>query len=658
MNRRMTLGVLVLASAICSASLFAFEKSTHEAAKNAITARMDRITSDIQYLASDELGGRGSGSEGLEEAADFIAAEFKKAGLTLPEGKDSPFLEFSIRSRPSLGKPNTIEIVNESGEIQKLSDEEFKVCSFGTSGKVEGPLVFCGYGISAADRKYDDFGEVDLTGKIAVIMRRVPQQTVKGGPFTSNQGVINTRYAALGSKLQNAIKRGASAVIFVNDPMSVAKAKQKIETAIADLKTDSPDLEEVKEQRDKLSKLEKKLETQAYDELMRFGYGGNARSKAVPVFHMKVKTLDGILKETFDKTLAEIEAEIDKDLQPQTNELKGVSAKLVATISTDKTIVKNVIGVIEGEGPFADETIVIGAHYDHVGRGGPGSLLPGSTDVHNGADDNASGTAALLELARHFGQAKKPFARRLVFMAFSAEELGLLGSVDYVKNPVYPLDKTVAMFNFDMVGRMADNKLIVFGTDTATEWKSRLDTIEEENHLNLVRHPYGYGPSDHSSFYGKKIPVLHMFTGLHNDYHRPTDDWPRINQQGIARIVTIASNLIQQTVEAEQRPKFVNVRGSANPTRAGGSVPYLGSIPDLDYTGDGYAIRAVAETSPAAKAGIKGGDVIINFGGEDQLSVKNIAAELKLYEKNDNVQVTYKRGDEVKTVTVKLGNPR
>lgn len=620
--------------------------------------RINRITNDLQYLASDELEGRGSGSEGLERAADFISDEFRKAGLTLPEGKETPFLEFSIRSKSSLGKPNSITLVKEAGDAVALTNANFTVCSFGVSGEVEGPLVFCGYGISSPDKKYDDFGDVDLKGKIAVMLRRVPQQSVKGGPFTSAQGVINTRYAALGSKLQNAIQRGAKGVIFLNDPTSVAQKRKRLEEQIEKLKKETPDLEDASAHRKKIEALENDLEANNYDELMRFGYGGSARGNAVPTFHVHNHVFDSIFKETFGKTVSETEAHIDETLQPMTAELKSVSAKLQATILANKTIVKNVIGVIEGEGPHAEETIVIGAHYDHVGRGGPGSLLPGSTDVHNGADDNASGTVTLLELARHFGAMKKPFPRRLVFMAFSAEELGLLGSKDYVNNPVYPLDKTVAMFNFDMVGRMADNKLIVFGTDTAPEWKALLDQTSKDHNVNYVRHKFGYGPSDHSSFYGKKIPVLHFFTGLHNDYHRPTDDWPRINTQGISRIVTIAGGMIEETAIAEKRPSYVSVRGSANPTRAGGSTPYFGSIPDMDYKGPGYRLKSVAEESPAAKAGLKPGDTIINFGGEDKISFTTFAKELSNYRKDDNVEVTYQRGEKAVKVAVKLGNPR
>ena len=212
---------------------------------------------------------------------------------------------------------------------------------------------------------------------------------------------------------------------------------------------------------------------------------------------------------------------------------------------------KNVVGVLAGEGPLADETIVVGAHYDHVGFGGPGSLAPWTHEVHNGADDNASGTAALIEVAERLATSEKGPRRRVVFIAFTAEERGLIGSAYYCRNPRFALEKTVAMINMDMVGRLVDDKLIVYGTGTAAEFDHLMDTTAARLKFEITKHEGGFGPSDHASFYAQKIPVLHLFTGNHNDYHRPSDDVEKLNVPGMRRVVDFVADVLGSIDAAE-----------------------------------------------------------------------------------------------------------
>ncbi len=304
-----------------------------------------------------------------------------------------------------------------------------------------------------------------------------------------------------------------------------------------------------------------------------------------------------------------------------------------------------------------DEMLVIGAHYDHVGYGGEGSLSPGSTDVHNGADDNASGTVALIELARRLAARKTPLPRRLVFIAFTGEERGLIGSAHYVKNPLFDIKNTVAMLNMDMVGRLTKDKLTVFGTGTAPRWKKLVEETGKEYDLKLSLKPEGFGPSDHSSFYGKQIPVLHLFTGTHTDYHRPSDDWDKINIPGMQRIVGFLEEITIATADNPDRPKYVKIERPAATMRSG-NRPYFGSIPDFGGEGPGYHISGASPGSPADKAGLKAGDAIIKMGKTKIDGLDDFDLALRMFSPGESVGVTVLREGKRVKLTVKLGKPK
>lgn len=291
----------------------------------------------------------------------------------------------------------------------------------------------------------------------------------------------------------------------------------------------------------------------------------------------------------------------------------------------------NVIGILEGtDSELRKEAVVIGAHYDHLGKGGAGSLAANSTEVHFGADDNASGTAAIIELARQFTREKKN-KRTIVFIAFSGEEEGLFGSKHYVNNPSFPVENTVAMFNLDMVGRLSSDKLTVGGIGTAIEWKTLL---EEKNAdpsrgaFTLALNEDGFGPSDHSSFYTKKIPVLFFFTGTHLDYHKPSDTADKINFDGVARIVSYVGALVNSVDQSPAKPTYAVAKSTGTPggNRGGFSIS-LGTIPGYADSSDGMVIDGVRDNSPASRAGLKGNDKIVMLAGKD---VKNVQDYTKL----------------------------
>ena len=334
------------------------------------------------------------------------------------------------------------------------------------------------------------------------------------------------------------------------------------------------------------------------------------------------------------------------------------TAPAAAHAGIGNATVKNVVGILPGRGPLAGEVVVLGAHYDHLGRGGAGvgSLDADSTGViHNGADDNASGTAALLEAARLLRGRLHGDRRTVVFVAFTAEELGLLGSSYYVQHPVRPHDSTVAMINFDMVGRLRDGKLLALGAETAEEFPALLDSLNAGYGFDLRASGDGWGRSDHASFYGEKVPVVHFFTDTHEEYHRVSDDAETINARGVARIASYAAELTTALATREDGLTYVSI--DRPPPMTGGSGAALGTIPDMSGAPEGGGVRltGVRENGPAAAAGIQGGDVILRIGEHDVTDLYAMTGALAAYEPGDVVDVVVRRGEELLTLTVTLG---
>lgn len=638
-----------------------------------------RLTEDLKYLASDELEGRGIETKGINLAADFVSKAFKDAGLNVTKAGGDPFQEFTMTTGAKLGPTNTLKLVGPEGKTIELAiDKDFQVCSFGASGTFSADLVFGGYAIDSKDDKYQDLEGIDVKGKVVVVIRKTPRQGDAHGPFAAGHGG-QSRHADLRAKISNAFGKGAAAILFVNDVASGKKeteqAKQRakdsadpvVDAAAAFLAADANNAEAVKAAREKLDEAVKKAKQSresaanvVTDVLMKFGYAGYNQNAAGPIFHVSQAIVDQLLQGSIKKSLAALEGEIDSDLKPRSALLTGWKAEGQASVELIKTEVKNVIGVIEGQGELAEETVVVGAHYDHVGYGGQNSLAPGVKDVHNGADDNGSGTVSLIELARRFGARKEPLKRRLVFIAFTAEESGLIGSDRYCKEPIYPLDKTVAMINMDMVGRLKEEKLIVYGTGTSPHWKGQLERLNAASKFELIQKPEGFGPSDQSSFYAKKIPVLHFFTGTHSEYHRPGDDWNLINYDGMARVVDMVEQVTLETVNTLEKPQYVEVKGSGDQAqqRSGGSRPYFGSIPDLGNEMPGYALSGVTGGGPADKAGLKAGDVIVELGKNKITSLDDFDLSLRKFKAGEEVEVVVLRKGERVTLKVTLGQPK
>ena len=423
-------------------------------------------------------------------------------------------------------------------------------------------------------------------------------------------------------KFDEAVERKAAGIIFVSDPITAAEGDRFIE-----------------------------FDREKYENI----------SSRLPVLHMKRATASKLLEAGLGKKLADLEAENDKDLKPVSAELTGWKADAEVGVIRKEVPVKNVIGVLDGSGPLADETVVIGAHYDHLGYG-DGPLSAGGNaaqgKLHYGADDNGSGTTGLLELARRFGTMKDRRGRRIVFMAFTGEERGLLGSKFYCDHPIFPLAKTAAMVNLDMIGRLRAGpgdwlglttkpRMVVYGTGTGDTFDRTVDAVENRYGLKILKVPGGIGRSDHESFYRKQVPVLFLFTGLHDEYHKPADTVDKIDFPAMTTVVGMTEDLILDLGTTLTRPKYKEQSGgfedplNPSPPRPG---VRLGVRPDYAYMGaDGMRIEGVTGGGAADKGGLKEGDVIVEISGVPVRSVNGYMASLVGKKPGDTLEVVVLR---------------
>lgn len=671
-------------AALATGSLAAAESSTPAEERN---NSEKWLRENVKKLASDEWEGRGLGTRGIDQAADFIAAEFKQLGYNTELFDGTPFQKFNVTVSNKLGKPerNTLTFApteKESATGQPLNKmplvfgKGFTPLSIGGSGKVDLPIVFVGYGISAKDEKYDDYEGIDVKNKAVIILRHEPQQKNPHSPF---DGTSDSMHAPLMRKVSNAYQHGAAAVLFVTDEVEirgkVAAQRKRWQEALEKAKSEfdalakvpKDDLEALDEERLRLLRVIEKLKTQGtdlgneFDPLLPFERGDASDSRRLPVVHVRRLLVDQLFKISGHPTLAKLEEEIDSDLKPRSFEVQDWRLQGEVHVERIEAEIKNVIAVLEGEGPLADETIVIGAHYDHLGRGQAGTLQVGSKEIHNGADDNASGTAVLLDVARRLAGKKLP--RRIVFIAFTGEERGLLGSGHYIHNALYPLSKTVAMLNMDMVGRLKNEELVVYGTGTAKEFDALVTKLNDRDpfHFKIKREPGGLGPSDHQTFYLAKIPVFHFFTGLHNDYHRPSDDIDKLNIEGMRRIGEFVTEFAL-TIAKEPKPPEFQQAGKEKFGRGGtekkGARPYFGSIPDLGSDVEGYQLQGVAEGGPAEKGGLQARDIIIGVAENKIGNLDDFDSALRKFKGGDTVEITVKRDDKELKLKVTLDPPK
>ena len=576
----------------------------------------------VKFLASEDLEGRGNGSPGLESAAEYIAARFREAGLE-PAGDDGTFFQrFEMTTGLSVDPGNSMTL-HSGRSVTRLdvgSDYEILSTSGGQgSGPGALPVVFAGYGISAPALRYDDYTSVDAAGTAVLVFTHEPQEHDPRSPF---EGQTNTMHSTVMRKVEVARKNGAGAILIVDDTNHRPSGER----------------------------------------FRRWLREPQAEDFGIPVYFLSRDEVQRALGARLNLEAAS--SEIDRDLSPKSRPLTDVTVNVVERITRVRRPVRNVIGTVKGADPaLQSEVVIVGAHYDHLGRSGRFSMSQNTTgQIHHGADDNASGTAAVIEMARAAVVSRKEFRRSLIFMTFAGEEHGLLGSSHYVNHPTVPLDRTVAMINLDMVGR-AGGRIMVDGLGNAPSIDDDLKAAESASPLKLraLRGGPGAGASDDATFLLRKIPSINFFSGFHSDYHRPSDTWEKIDANGGAGVADLALALARELANRSERPPFVEtVQQEQNPHTSGnvgavsGYGPYFGSVPDFANEGQGVKFAEVRSGSPAAKAGLRGGDVMIAFAGMPIKTLYDFTFALREKKPGDRVEVLVLRdGKEVKA-TVEL----
>ena len=617
------------------------------AAAQKVDVTEQNLRKNIGYLASDQLEGRRTGEPGATTAAGYIANLFTKyklkAGVKGQNGKPNYLQQFPFVSAMTFGEGNFFEFKSqESGKKVRLKlIDEWLPLGFSESSALENLcLIDVGYGISAKNLNYDDYRGIDVKGCAALAIDAVPDRKF--------DDYLDIRRKALAAR-----EAGAKALIIFAD-ISQEKYKKLNYDNLGDAGIPVVVVSGQGFSKSNELRLPKTSGGGKSSDGTEFTSRGDTSITTKPDGTQIVQKPDGTTFTFKITTRTEGNSTYTKraDTRTVVKYADGTTLELESdylyhdqtgakeedfTVSISVDLIRknvdayNVVGVLEGSDPtLKNEAIVIGAHYDHLGKGGQGSLAVNSTEIHHGADDNASGTAALIELARIFTKEKKN-KRTIIFIAFGGEEEGLLGSKYYVNNPVFPLDKTVAMINMDMVGRLKDDKLTVGGIGTASEWKdlvnsnnqSVFSTIGNESPTSakiankqtgeVINKTYpnfalqlnedGFGPSDHSSFYGKQIPVLFFFTGSHEDYHKPSDTADKINYGGMLKIIEYVAQITRGIDQNSKRPTYTVAKSSSMGGGRSGFNVSLGTVPNYaEGKEDGLLLDGVRDDSPCRQS--------------------------------------------------------
>jgi Zn-dependent M28 family amino/carboxypeptidase len=582
-------------------------------------ASVETLKKSVYYLASEPLEGRGLGTQGLDLAGQYIAGYFRGLGLQPPPGQSDYLQHFTSTAIKGVDEKTTLK----AGGRTYVNEVDFKPLALSAETSFDAPVVFVGYGISRpagphGEAAYDDYAGVDVAGKVALAMRYEPHDAQGKSRFTQEGWSDN---AALMKKARTAAEHGAVALLVVHPPEHHAA--------------------------ESLPPLGRRMGSVA----------------AIPVIQIRQKLADDLLDASGASDLKTFQTQIDASFSPKSFILKKASVAGNVAFKRATYDLKNVAAFLPGKGKYAKQVIVIGAHYDHLGRGGIASLAPGSNQIHYGADDNASGTAAVLELAKLFSHAG-PQPRSLMFVTFSGEEEGLLGSQYWVEHPPVDLKRVVAMLNLDMVGRVRNDAVIVGGVRTTASFPAILQRADEISPLQVkATWDNGVAPSDNTSFVLRRIPVLFFFTGNHSDYHRPTDTADKINYQGEAQLVDLVAQVVRGIVAqkdlsfAEMPTTAPTTRATDSSLRSGGAS--LGVVPDYgDDAVKGVKITGTSPSSPAAKAGLLPGDILVEIDGRKVESIYDLTEILNTSPPGKTVPIKVLRDGKTATVQATFGERR
>jgi Tol biopolymer transport system component len=580
--------------------------------------RADDLRHEVEWLADEKRDGRMTGGPGAQATAKWLADYFRQAGLkSFAENFALPF-QFNAGER-ILPDKTRLEITDADGgnpTAGKL-ETDFRPLAFSENGEASGDVVFAGYGLVVpgdASAGYDSYASLDLKDKIVLIFRYVPE-----GVEPARRAQLN-RYAGLRYKTMLARERGAKGVLVVTGP-------------------NSPNAGEI---------------------LPLTNDGTNAGSGLVAA-SISGKMADALLAPS-GKALKELQSALDQE-NPHAEGgfvLPKVKVKLTCGVEHLKKIDQDVVAYLPpGKSSGADEYILVGAHYDHLGHGGNSSLGRAGEEnkIHPGADDNASGVAWVMELAASLAKERaehpEKFRRGVIFACWSGEEIGLIGSAAFCEHPPVPLDKIAAYLNADMVGRLRDNKLTLQGVGSSNAWRKIIEKRNVAAGFNLLLQDDPYLPTDVTSFYTKNVPVLNFFTGAHEDYHRPTDTAEKLNYEGHERLSKFSQQIVLDLAQTAERPDLAKVERSGQ--QGGGRETlraYLGTIPDYTTDVKGVKLSGVRGSSPAEKAGLKGGDVIVEFAGQKITNIYDYTYALDAVKIGQPVQVMVERDGKRVTLSV------
>jgi hypothetical protein len=560
----------------------------------------------VSTLASENFEGRLTGSEGSQKAADYIISELERIGANPVPGADRYLLPFQFTAGVADGG-SRLTVTLPHGEAKTWDDRDsVQALSFSDTGTVSGPLVFAGYGLKVPETdgfSYDSYATLDVKDKIVLVLRYFPEDVDRDVRATLS------RYAGLRYKAFAARERGAKGLIVVTGPRSPnagALVPMTFDTAIG-------------------------------------GAGLLASSVTGAV-------ADVIFAHAPGKTLADVQAALDTGNPHVAGfDIPGVQVRLDGRVTREARTGHNVVGYLaptaEPPTPLEEPYILLGAHYDHLGRGVGGNSLARKEEtgqVHYGADDNASGVAAVLAVGARLAATERP--RGVILAFWSGEELGLLGSAEFVKEPPVPVDQIAAYVNFDMVGRMKDNKLTVQAVGSSSIWTPLVEEVNKISafDVQLVHDPYL--PTDITSLNQAEVPSLGFFTGSHEDYHRPTDVASAINYTDLDRIAGFATAITERLLTRSDAPDFVKVEQTVLPAGQASLRIFTGTIPDYSTEAKGLLLSGVIGGGPAEKAGLKQGDVIVELAGQKVANIYDYTYALDVLKVGEPAKVVYMRG--------------
>ncbi len=582
----------------------------------------------VMTLSNPYFEGRAPGSDGIVHAANYVEFWMKQAGLTAGFPATDGESEFTTYRQtfelPGAG-PKVIDSTVLVGERALERGKDYVVLGSSGNGRITAPLAFAGYAIESGKDGYTSFSESgeELQGRIAVFFRYEPIDQEGGSRWSERRW---SEFSAAAPKLQALAKRGAVGVIMVTPP-DARDARRGMESTATS----------------------------------RFG-----ERLAIPAVQISTERMDELMQQADadGRGLAEWRQKADEGSVKSAG-LKDDVVLTLATEVTDGTIgTDNIGGVLRGAGALADEWVIVGSHYDHVGFGAYGADPRNRGKLHPGADDNASGTSAMLCMTKllsdwYASEGAPKDRRSILFMAFSAEEIGLDGSKYWTEHPTLKQESINAMINLDMVGRLRNDELVVGGIGSAKSFKDWLRPIFEASGLTIHADPSGRGPSDHASFYSAGIPVLFMFTGVHGDYHKPTDFGWTVNPGGAAKVIALTES-IAKAMSTDAKLEFEGKSAGSGQDRGYAKVR-LGVSPGYGESSDaGVLVEAVSDGTCAAEAGIKKGDVLLAWDGDALEGAGDMMDHLRKHAPGDKVKLKVKRdGGEIEIeVTLKASKPR